>query len=350
MKIISFLEWAGLEVFTMKRIAFRLLMLTPLLLALVVLPARRAAADDETDELEVKVQATIDLNGVNCSTPPTISVLGLIIDISNASINRNVDEDIEDSGDLTCADLADGQMVEVKLATDLTTGELVIPLSATEVDIGGGECEDDICDALKIAAPLQTIDTSVPDVPKVTVLGLVVDISQASLEGADDGDTEGDNQEGDIEGGNQPVDVSQLLVGQFVELTLDSSTPPLVANTLEVKNFTNQIDVDVIDEDGNQVDDGDVNDVEVDVQVTAKVNAPPAPHSVRAAVAPKRVKKVLKFNTTSNGSFTLYGLPTGRAKIVVTRIHNGHTSAAKRLVNVNSNRTKYLHIRLKPLR
>lgn len=102
----------------------------------------------------------------------------------------------------------------------------------------------------------------------------------------------------------------------------------------------------MIDENGNQVDDGDVDDVHVDVQVTAKVKARPVPHCIGTAVASKRVKKVLRFHTTSKGGFKLAGLPTGQAKIVVTRVHNSHTSALKRTVNVSSNRAKYLRMRL----
>jgi hypothetical protein len=105
--------------------------------------------------------------------------------------------------------------------------------------------------------------------------------------------------------------VNQLAVGQFVELTLVSNQPPLAASTLEVKKFFNEVDVEVIDEDGEQVDDGDVDDVEVDVQVTTKVKAPPKTYSV-AAVAPKRVWKIVRFQTTTNGSFQLVGLPTGQ--------------------------------------
>lgn len=302
------------------------------------------SADDESDQVEIKVQAT--LNAVNCGSIPTMSVLGLTIDISKASINRNADEDNEDfDGDaggsnLTCADLllAVGQVVEVKLAGDAldpTSGFL----SATEVDIGGGECEDTVCDALQISGPIQEVNTSVPS---VKVLGLNVNIGQAIVEGADDEDTDGENQ---------PVNVNDLSAGQFVELELDpNQLPNLVATTLEVKNFTNQVDVDVIDEDGNDVDDGDVDDVEVDVEVTAKVKTPAVPHSVGAAATPKHVKKVLRFQTTSNGRFKLAGLPTGRAKIVVTRFNNGHTSSAKRSVNIRANRTQHLSIRLRPVR
>jgi hypothetical protein len=297
-----------------------------------------ASADDESDEVEIKVQSTLE--AVNCTaTPPTISVLGLTIDISKASINRNEDEDIEDgegdvgNGDLTCADLeaAARQVVEVKLASDIPDPATGL-LSATEVDIGGGECEDTVCDEVEITGPIQAVDTNVKS---VTVLGLVVDISGASLQGADDEDTEGENQ---------PVDVNQLIVGQIVELELDpTQLPNLVATTLEVKNFSNEVDVEVVDEDGNEVDE-DIDDVQADVKVTTKVKAPAG-----APVAPKRVKKVMKFHTTSNGRFKLTGLPTGQAKIVVTRVHNGHTTAAKRSFVVNGKRTKHLRMRLKPV-
>ena len=178
-------------------------------------------------------------------------------------------------------------MVEVKLASD--TG----PLAATKVDVGG-DCEDNVCD-VKIAAPLQAVDLTAHT---VTVLGLVVNISGATLQ-----DENG-----------QPITADQLAGGQFVELTLDSAQlPSLVATLLEVQNPTTGVYVEVIDEKGRPVNDGAVNDVQADVTV-------------------KHAKKILKFHTTSNGSFRLAGLPTGQAKIVVTRVDNGHKSKASGLV------------------
>jgi len=278
------------------------LIFSSLLFALVVLPALGAEANDETNQDEVNVQATLD--EIDCgATPPTIKVLGLTIDISKASL-INSSADGQGSGNLTCGDLAVGQMAEVTLVSDTA------PLSATEVDAGGGDCEDDVC-GVKIAAPLQAIDLNVPS---VTVLGLVVDISGASLEG--------DN--------SQPIMVGQLMVGQVVELTLASKQPPLVATTLQVRNSTNEVDVEVIDEKGNSVDDA-VDDVQVDAAV-------------------KSGKKVLRFHTTSNGSFNLAGLPVGRAKIVVTRVHNGHTSRAKFSAKVKANSTQHFRIRLQAVR
>src|SRR6266850_2220624 len=114
----------------MKQIIFRMMTLSSLFLALLAMPAARAVADDEADEIEIKVQARLE--AVDCAaTPPTITVLGLTIDISKAGINSS--DDLV-TGTLTCADLAVGQIVEVKLVSDVpstTTGLL----SALEVDI-----------------------------------------------------------------------------------------------------------------------------------------------------------------------------------------------------------------------
>jgi len=312
-----------------KRFAFRL-SLTLLLVAFLIVPAQRAAADDESDDLEVKVQSVIE--AVDCEAmPQTLSVLGLTIDINNAIIGSDGDD--ENGVVVTCADLMVGQAVEVALTSDLpdaSTGLLV----ATEVEIESGECDDSDGGGIEISAPIQAIDLSVPS---VTVLGIVVDISQANLDGEDDEASECENR---------PVDLSQLVIGQYVELKLITSQPPLVASALEVKNFNNEIYVKVIDEDGDEVDDGDDNNVSVDVVITTKVKAPAA----TAAVGAKRIKKVVSLHKTSNGSFTLSGLPTGRAKIFVTRGGSGQISTAKRTIRIKGNRTKNIRMRLKTVR
>jgi len=327
----------------MKRITFQLMVVSSLLLALVALLAPRAMADDETDKTKIEVQAPLD--AVDCAaTPPTISVLGLTIDISAAGININDNDDEDDDvshhsedPDATCADLIPGQVVEVKLASDIldpTTGLL----SAVEVDIGGGDCEDEVCDSVKVEAPLQAIDTAAST---VTVLGLVIDISQASLESDDDEDEYEDSHDlarhsygdDDDDCDEVPLDISQLIVGQFVEMKLASAQPPLVATKLEVKNFDNEVEVEI--EDGDDVDD---DDVEIDVAVTALVKA----HN-------KAVKKVLRFHTVGNGSVKLNGLPTGKAKIVATRIRDGRKSVGKSSFKVVKG-AKQVRLRLKPVR
>lgn len=326
-----------------RRILSRFMILSSFFLAFVALPVPPAVADDETDEVEVKVQATLDA-APDCEAM-TMSLFGglLTIDISQAGINVSADTA---NDNLTCADLAlaVGQVVEVKLASDIPD-PLTSLLSATEIDIGGGECQDSDCSVVKVVGPLQEVVVGPPS--SVRVLGLLIDITGASLQGADDGDTEGNNQ---------LVDVGQLFQGQFLELTLDpTQLPSLVATTLEVKNFTNQAVLVIVDENGKQVDDGDVADVQIDVAVTVMVTPPlvqplSAQRRVATASASKPVKKVLTFHARSNGGVSLHGLPTGKAKIVVTRLHNGHKSSAKSSFVVQGNSATQLRLRLKKAR
>jgi len=329
----------------MKQFAFRLLMAAPLLIALSVFPVQRVAADDDADELKVEVQAPLDQ--VDC-VAQTITVLGLTIDISKARFDGNeagednyvsadmdddADDDIDDDADddvdddadddLTCADLVVGQVITLKLSSDIPDPATGL-LSAIKVNIGGEECEDGVCDAVKISAPIQAI-AGEPNPTSITVLGLNVDISTAILEGDDDEDSDENNQ---------PVDVTQLIVGQFAEMTLVSNQPPLVAKELEIRNFTNEVDIDVDDENGEDIDDGDVDDVQVTVQSFARGS----------------FGKVVIVHSTSNGSFSLSGLPTGLAKIVVTRIHDGYTTMAKRWVLVKANSTRSITMRLRRVR
>lgn len=340
----------------MKQIAFRWMIVSSLLLALVALFAPWAMADDETDKVKIEVEATLE--AVDClAIPPTIMVLGLNIDISQASIEGEDHDDGDDNDDdlskhsdddnLTCAALLPGQRVEVKLASDIPDPSTGL-LSATEVEIEDGDCEEDHdFEEVKVAGPIQAVDQIGQT---VTVLGLVIDISQAKLESDDDEDEDNDelasqsHDDDDNDGDDPPVDISQLIVGQFVEIKLVSSEAPLVATELEVKNFDNEVDVDVED------DDGDVNDdVEIDVAVTVLV-AKPAKQAARNPGALKMVKKELKFHTVGNGGASLKGLPTGKAKIVVTRIKDGRKSVGRSAVKVERNGTKQVRVRLKRAR
>lgn len=297
-----------------------------------------ARGDDETGDVEIKIAATLD--AVDCTaTPPTVSVLGLTIDLSNAANEGDSESTEGDTGDGTgdgsgddgggdsnggCAALQVGQSVEVKLASDVpdpTTGHLV----ATEVEQGGdGEAA--------IQAPLQGVDSTGQT---ITLLGLMVDVSHASFDGADD------NSE---DGSSQAIDLSQLMVGQSVEVKLDASQlPALVATELEVKNFANQVEVELDDENG-EVDDGE-DDVDIEVDETVVVQNPTA-----AAAAPRRVKQVIHFRMSTSGSFVLPGLPTGRAKITATRVAGGLTKVGHRRVRVRGNMTRSVRLRLRPVR
>jgi hypothetical protein len=63
-------------------------MLTVISLTFMVCPSRRSAADDETQDLAIEVIAPLD--GKSCDTaPPSITVLGLTIDISAAEITTS---------------------------------------------------------------------------------------------------------------------------------------------------------------------------------------------------------------------------------------------------------------------
>ncbi len=93
-------------------------------LTLGALPAHRAAADTGGDQESTAIVAPLD--ATDCSaTPPTISLLGLTIDVSSA-----------DFGGASCTDLVVGQIVEVTLASSSP------PLSATEVHQEGGSTGD----------------------------------------------------------------------------------------------------------------------------------------------------------------------------------------------------------------
>lgn len=335
------------------------LILTVAALTLAVFPARRGTADDDTKDVEIEVEAPLE--ATNCAaTPPTITVLGVSIDISAARIAASAaatpiatptaPTSVDDGGrrgkgvgstqlpptcyyyctppvvptpSNSCAALAVGQAVDVKLASDRT------PLAATEVtqDANSGN-------NVKLQAPLQAFDATAET---IMLLGLTIDVSGAGLEGADDDSNDGHSQ---------PIDLGHLMVGQSVETILASSTAPLTATDIEVKNFTNQLVVELTDPDGNTVGDTDdngnpVDDVEVDVVQTVRVG------STTPAASGTSAAKVLHFHTGSNGHFVLRGLAAARAKIFVTRVHDGVTHVTRRTVPVKGDAVRALRLRLR---
>ena len=325
----------------MKRTGF--LMLSVAAVAVAAFLAQRAAADDETDELEIKIQAPLGAAACDAA-PPTITVLGLTIGISAATFegedhgsgaSQGADDDPEDEdgqGPAGCAALVPGQVVEVKLASD------AVPLAATAVGQKGSDAGE-----LEIKAPIQAVDATAKT---ITVLGLKIDVSGARLDGADDKDDDANNQ---------PIDLSQLMAGQFVEVKLaPGRLPALAATELEVKNFTNQVRVEVDDANGKEVEDEDDDGAEiddVDVSVTEFVvvrNSAAGTGGSAALTGPRRVRKVLQFHQATNGSFVLGGLPTGLAKIVVTRVVNGVATGARRGILVRGNVTRTFRVRLRP--
>ncbi|OGW25920.1 MAG: hypothetical protein A2X59_02370 [Nitrospirae bacterium GWC2_42_7] len=195
-----------------------------------------------------------------------------------------------------------GQTVAIELVSD-TPDPVTGLLTATEIEV-----EDDHEDDMAISAPLQAID---PAGTSVTVLGLLVDISKATL----------------LSDNLHLITASQLVVGQFVDLDLASSQAPLSASLLVAESGITEGHVFVMDEKGKPV-----NDVDADVKA-----------EVRVTVA----KKILKIQATSNGAFHLAALPAGRATISVTRVHNGKTSKANASFRVTANTKSNLNIKLK---
>ena|GEM_PF-1879530 len=318
----------------MKGLALRF-MIASAFLALLAFAVQLAGADNGGGESEIEIKAPLD--AVNCAgVPPTITVLGLTIDISAAKFDGDDDED-ETGSAVGCAGLLAGQSVEVELASDLpntTTGLL----TAVKVEAEDHECDVDDC--VQIEGPIQATD---PVGQTITVLGLTIDISQAEIDGDhhdNDDDDEAETHEGE---GHTPLDPSQLIAGQFVEVKLSSNQAPLTATELEIKNFATCIEIHVVDQNGDEIEDDD-DDVQVVVSLTP---TPPAAGKTKAAKSSKGGKKVLTFTAQSNGHTVINGLPSGRAKLLITRIHGGHKSSAKSSTVVQPQQTTHVVARLK---
>jgi hypothetical protein len=298
----------------------------------------------------VKIRVMAPIDSTSCdATIPTITVLGLTIDISHASLGTpwsqfgdghegdgggsygwgdhegdgDDDEQGEDQGEgpddhdgdatsapMTCADLVAGQTVLVNLA-DLAPAPTSTMFTADAVTVFGGGCGHRAL-PVALSAPLQAVDTVAPS---VTALGLLIGIGQATL----------------LDSNGQPLTASQLVAGQFADVLLVSNQAPLTASTVQVQPPVGVLTVLVVDEKGAPVNDGSVN-------------------SVRADLTIRVGKQIMRFVATSNGSFTLTGLPKGQAKIVVTRVNNGQTSVARGAVKVKAKGTQKVRVRLKPVK
>jgi hypothetical protein len=269
-----------------------------------------------------------------------ISVLDLTIDIGNAELRVG---EGDEGGSLDCAALVPlvGQTVKVELLNDTD-----VPLKATEVEVrGGDEGSDETGDGeagAKVQAPVQNVEPKTDSLSLthtvITVLGsLMIDVTNAELEGDDD----------ESDGDGEPIDLTKVMVGAFVEVELDLTQPPpipgvFVATELEVKNFDNHVEVEVVGPDGEEIDDRDeagdpVNDVVIRVAETVKVHRAGRRHG-------RRVTRVLHFHTRSNGSAVLSGLPTGHGRVSVTRVVNGSTMTGQGRVVVGPNTTRHRRI------
>src|SRR5689334_6903381 len=302
----------------MRGMALKLMILCALLVA-TAFAVQFAVADSGGDGAEIEIKAPLE--AVNClGVPPTITLLGVIIDVSQ--VKGDEDETFN------CASLVVGQVVEVGLASDVpnaTTGLLTAVEAEQE---GEEECGEDDC--VKIEAPIQSVD---PVGHTITILGLTIDISQAKIDGDDEGEQE-DRDEGEDD---QPSAPLTLIAGQFVEVKLASNVPPLVATEIEVKNSGTGIEVEIVDQNGNEIDDD-----EDDVQVVATVSP-----AKTAGVKSKGGKKALTFSAHGNGRVRLSGLPAGKAKLVITRIHTTGKSTGKASALIQSQQTTHVMSRLK---
>src|SRR5262245_48476487 len=195
--------------------------LAVLAVGLLLVPAQQAAADDESDETEVRVQAPLE--AVSCSTDPnlptdTIQVLGLTVDVTNANIRFRSERG--------CEVLVVGQNVKTRLVN------ATAPLVATRVDQDPSKGQGQGHHKVQLQAPLEAVDTTALT---IQILGLTIDISGAQIEADDDdecddsaafsagrvrADEDGDDEDDDDDG-CAPADPNQLMAGQFVEVRLD---------------------------------------------------------------------------------------------------------------------------------
>jgi hypothetical protein len=235
----------------------------------------------------------------------------------------------------TCADLMAGQIVEIGLVNDMP------PLAATQV--APGQMGD-----VKLLGPIQMTD---PNAQTLTVFGLVIDASMAVTGPHCGGGGGGGDDQGEQESESHwfhpptPIDLTTLAVGQFVKVRLDQTKlPALVATVIDVQNTGNQMEVEVEDQDGQEVDDGsDTMSVTVDQKATL-----PLQTTVHGVAKIRHVHRVMHFQMKSHGSFKVNGLATGKAKILVTRNASGTTSKGKGAAAVRANQTNSVKLKLKP--
>jgi uncharacterized protein DUF5666 len=315
--------------------------------------ARLAAAHDSGSDpngppmVTFEVEAPIDATSCD-STPPTVTLLGLPIDLTHATFVAPRSDDGENEGDddgewdddgqqpmpppaaMTCADLVVGNTLEALLVNDTA------PLAATQVGAGH---------ELELLGPIEMID---PNAQTLTLFGLTIDASSATAgrKCGGGGDDQGENEsEGHWKHAPTPIDLTTLAVGQFVKVELDpAQLPMLVATSIDLQNAGNQMQVDLEDQDGNEVnDDADSVDVTVDQKSVVAVQK-----MVHGVAKTRRVSRSLHFQMKTHGSFTVNGLASGRARIHVTRSTGGSTSKGKGVASVQPNQSNTVSLRLRP--
>jgi hypothetical protein len=270
----------------------------------------------EDSELEFEIEAPLER--IDCNAM-TVTVLGLTIDISRAQLESDEDDDDSakfsgDDAEIECTALSVGGQVEITLTNDQTL--VAIEVELEDGDESNGDSDDD--SDVEITAPIQSIDLIGHT---ITLFGLVIDISHAEIEADSD------------EHAKTSPQLSQLMVGQFVEVELSSALPPFTATELEIQEFANQVAVQLVGPHGEPLTELGLSASEIAslrVDVVQKLLMPTARRSNGRT---KLGRKTLRFHTTAEGDFTLVGLPAGLAKISVTP--DGLTRIGKGRVRVN---------------
>ena len=204
----------------------------------------------------------------------------------------------DNGGGTTSATIGIGNFIKVELSSDAT------PLVAAAIQDWGGYDE-----GYRLKAPIQAV-TSNGNVITVTVLGLVVDVSNAFIFGNSDDDSQ-----------SMPLTLADLAVGQNISITLDETKlPALVATHLNIRKASNEVEVDSGDGQGELSSDLTIDSSQVVIG--------------NSTVTGKRIKKTIKLHTvTRSTKFVLRGLFPGKAKI--TYRYKGQKHTAKVTVAAN---------------
>lgn len=273
------------------------------------------AADNNNDfhDHDIEIQAPLQAQD-NSTTPPTVKLLGLTIAVvstgEDGPSHRSRKEGEDDGGGTptTPPVIAAGQIIKVELNSDAA------PLTARSLEQAEGYDTH-----VKVKGPLQAVDTAAKT---ITILSLVIDISTAQFEGAND-----DHSSSTL------VTADTLAVGQNVEVNLDSAKlPALVATKVEVNNFSNQVQLHIENENGEIENENDAMHVEVEQKLTVLDDNG------------KKVKKTVHVETDShNGAINLSGLSPGRARVSLTR----HGKTIHKNVTVGPNSSVPLKLKVK---
>ncbi|MEN6441716.1 MAG: carboxypeptidase-like regulatory domain-containing protein [Syntrophobacter sp.] len=191
--------------FSRLHVAISLLIIIPALVAIV--PARNAGACDGRMERQIGFMLQAPIDSATC---PTITMLGLSIDTTNAIFGGGYHESLH------CDTLTAGQVVRVTLAGDtLSSGKL----SATSVSLPGGWDQGNVL----VSGPIQA--SPAPTTTSVSILGLPITIGPATiLQSTDD-----EPLTPEALAALTPV---QLAEGQFANVVSASTAPPLTADSL----------------------------------------------------------------------------------------------------------------------